>query len=123
MTRTPAHPHISRWLWRIAVAAVVVALLQPVWAAVVLLGLAWIGTAALLTWHRRRVWVFVAATAVVTAVLALGEPSQTGLVFAAPAGVVIGWTDIFLDRIARKTPERVESEDSPALVDEQADQV
>jgi len=114
---------LSRWLWRIVVGAAVVVLLQPVWAAVVLLALAWLGTAATLTWHRRRVWVFVAATAVVTAVLALGAPSQTGLVFAAPAGVVIGWTDIFLDRIARKTLERVDSDDPPALVDEQANKV
>jgi len=105
MTRTT----LTRWLWRIAVATAVAALFQPVWAAVVLLGLAWIGVAATLTWHRRRVWVFVAATTVVTAVLALGAPSQPGLVFAAPAGLVIGWLDIFLDQIARNPSPRVDS--------------
>jgi len=118
VTRTPAHPHISRWLWRIVVGAAVVVLLQPVWAAVLLLALAWIGTAATLAWHRRRVWVLVLAAAIVTVALALGAPSQASLVFAAPAGVVIGWLDIFLNQVSRKTPGRVESDDSPALVGE-----
>jgi len=120
VTRTPAHPHISRWLWRIVVGAAVVALFQPVWAAVVLLGLAWVGTAATLTWHRRRVWVIVETVAVVTVALALGAPSQPGLVFAAPVGLVIGWLDIFLDQIARNPSPRVDSDDPPALVGEQA---
>jgi len=119
MTRTT----LTRWLWRIAVAAAVAALFQPVWAAVLLLGLAWVGTAATLTWHRRRVWVIVETVAVVTAALALGAPSQASLVFAAPAGLVIGWLDIFLDQIARNPAPRVDSDDPPALVGEQADQV
>jgi len=119
VTRT-AHPRISRWLWRIAVGAAVVALLQPVLAAVLLVLLAWLGVAATLTWRRRRVWVIVLAAAAVTVALALGAPSQPGLVFAAPVGLVIGWLDIFLDQIARNPAPRVDSDDPPALVGEQA---
>ena len=120
MTHTVPTSTVSRWLWRAVVAAAVVAGLQPAWAAVVLLGLAWIGMAALLTWHRRRVWVLVLAAAAVTAVLALGAPGQPSLVFAAPAGLVIGWLEVFLSRTAKNPVPREEFGDPPALVDEQA---
>lgn len=118
MTRTVPTPDLTRWLWRAVVVAAVIAGLQPVWAAVLLVLLTWIGAAALLTWHRRRVWVLVAVVAAGTAVLALGAPGQPSLVFAAPVGLVVGWLDVFLSRTAKTPVPREELADRAALVDE-----